>query len=253
MREPGIDRLVTVPDRHLRWSAGGERTYLFLALLCVAVIAGIVLMIGPTYIAAPWDVFVLIDGAWRICSGQIPHTDFHNPIGALVYAVFAFGMRIDGPSLQALAYGNSIFLSLVGLWTISICYKRLTPVFGLILTTFIVVLLAATRPLGYDVETTTYAMLYNRYGWALLSIVMIQLMLAPKSEAARFRGVRFFVGGASARALVFLQDYFLHCRGRGVRVFTRSSPGAALDGLAVVCWFCCSVCRRLGDTGNKRR
>jgi hypothetical protein len=186
MREPGIDRLVTVPDRLLRWSPVGEATFLFLALLCVAAIAGIVLIIGPTYIAAPWDVFVLIDGAWRISNGQIPHTDFHNPIGALVYAVFAFGMRIDGPSLQALAYGNSIFLSLVGLWTMAISYKRLTPVFGLILTTFIVVLLAATRPLGYDVETTTYAMLYNRYGWALLSILMIQLLLAPKSEAARF-------------------------------------------------------------------
>jgi len=241
MREPGIDRLVTVPDRHLRWSAGGERTYLFLALLCVAVIAGIVLMIGPTYIAAPWDVFVLIDGAWRICSGQIPHTDFHNPIGALVYAVFAFGMRIDGPSLQALAYGNSIFLSLVGLWTISICYKRLTPVFGLILTTFIVVLLAATRPLGYDVETTTYAMLYNRYGWALLSIVMIQLMLAPKSEAARFAVFDSLSAGLLLGLLFFCKITFFIV-GVGVYGFSlvlrpelRSTAWLSFVGFAAVC------------------
>src|SRR5262245_41222233 len=147
-----IDRLRTLPGRLLRWTPGSEKISRSLALLCIAAVAGIVLVIGPSYIAAPWDVFVLIDGAWRICSGQIPHTDFHNPIGALVYAVFALGMEINGPSLQALAYGNAIFLTLVGLWTIAVSYKRLTPVFGLVLTAFIVVLLAATRPLGYEVE-----------------------------------------------------------------------------------------------------
>ena len=241
MRQSGIDRLVTLPDRLLRWSARGEAAFLLLAFLCVAAIAGIVLIIGPTYIAAPWDVFVLIDGAWRICSGQIPHTDFHNPIGALVYAVFAFGMRIDGPSLQALTYGNSIFLSLVGLWTIAISYKRLTPVFGLILTSFIVVLLAATRPLGYDVETTTYAMLYNRYGWALLSILMIQVLLAPKSEPARFAVFDSLSAGLLLGLLFFCKITFfvvaigLYGFSLALRPELRWTAWLCLVGLVAVC------------------
>ena len=238
MRLSEIDRLA---DHLLRWSPGSETIFRSLGLLSIAAVAVVVLIIGPTYIAAPWDVFVLIDGAWRICNGQIPHTDFHNPIGALVYAVFAFGMKIDGPSLKALAYGNAIFLSLVGLWTLAVSYRRLTPVFGLLLTTFIVVLLAATRPLGYDVETTTYAMIYNRYGWALLSILTIQLLLAPKSQPAQFAVFDTLSAGLLLGLLFFCKITFfivgagLYGFSLAIRPELRWAAWLSLVGFAAVC------------------
>ena len=40
--------------------------------VCVVLIAAAVLAAGPSDIMAPWDVFILLDGAWRIVVGTGP-------------------------------------------------------------------------------------------------------------------------------------------------------------------------------------
>jgi hypothetical protein len=50
------------------------------------------------------------------------------------------------------------------------------------MTLFVATLSVATRPLGYHPSVTTYAMIYNRYAWVLLILVLVQLFVADGRE-----------------------------------------------------------------------
>ena len=150
-----------------------------IAALFVAALAYLILAMGPSHIMAPWDVFILLNEAWRILCGQVPHTDFHNPIGPLTYSLIALGMKIGDVSLVGYTYGNVLFLVVASIWASLVFFSRLRPIYALLLTLFVAILAVATRPLGYSPSITTYAMIYNRYGWILLAIVNVQLFVAP--------------------------------------------------------------------------
>lgn len=154
------------------------------AACMVAALAILLLAMGPSYIMAPWDVFILLGEAWRIISGQIPHTDFHNPVGPLSYSLIALGMRIGDISLAGYVYGNVVFLLIVSSWGGAVFFSRMRPIYAFLSTLFIAALSVATRPLGYDPSVTSYAMIYNRYGWILLAVAFVQLFVAPEKESA---------------------------------------------------------------------
>ena len=156
-----------------------------LSALTIAAVAGVVLASGPSIISAPWDVFILLDGAWRIFVGQVPHTDFYNPIGALPYWLTAVGMHLGQPSLMGYVYGNLIFLLVAASWGALIFFRKLSPPVAFLLMLFLAALIVAPRPLGFDATTTTYAMIYNRYGWALISILFVQLLVANRAVSPR--------------------------------------------------------------------
>src|SRR5436309_15066133 len=94
----------------------GERTSLVrrqsalvLTVLGVIVVSGTSVWASPAPIGAPWDVFVLLDGAYRMSLGQVPGTDFGNPVGPMVYGLTSVGMKWQGqPSLASVAYGNLV-------------------------------------------------------------------------------------------------------------------------------------------------
>ena len=157
---------------------------LFIATGFVAILAYEMLATGPSYIMAPWDVFILLDEAWRILCGQIPHTDFHNPIGPLTYSLVALGMKVSGLSLAGYTFGNVLFLVVISIWGGLIFFTRMRPSYALLLTLFVAILSVAPRPLGYPVSITTYAMIYNRYGWILLTLATVQLFVEPDRDTA---------------------------------------------------------------------
>jgi hypothetical protein len=91
-------------------------------------IAGLSLWIGPAPDVAPWDVFTLLNGAYRIYEGQAPGTDFANPIGPLVYGLDATGMHLQhAVSLHAVTYGQVLFLVVASTLAWLIAWRRLPP------------------------------------------------------------------------------------------------------------------------------
>lgn len=67
-----------------------DRRQLLIALSGVAVVALALLMTTIPFGRAIWDFVILLDGAYRISLGQVPHLDFASPIGSLsLYLVFA--------------------------------------------------------------------------------------------------------------------------------------------------------------------
>lgn len=144
----------------------------------VTAIAGAALWIGPAPIVAPWDVFTLLNGAYRIYEGQAPSTDFSNPIGPLVYGLAAIGMHLQhGTSLRAVTYGQVIFLALASVLAWLVSSRRLPGLYAMAFTVFVAFLSVSVRPLGYSPWTTTYAMLYNRDGWLLYSTLLLLVFL----------------------------------------------------------------------------
>lgn len=158
--------------RAWRWPA--------LAFGGTALVVAVVLSVAPAPIMAPWDVLILLDGGYRMVEGQVPSTDFANPVGPLPYALVAMGMQIHGMSLAAVAWGSAIMVVIGTLLTWHATKDRMDPGWRVVATIYAAVLLSAVRPLGYSPSVTTYAMLYNRYGWVLFTLVLLMVVVRPR-------------------------------------------------------------------------
>ncbi|PSJ62849.1 hypothetical protein C7I85_04500 [Mesorhizobium soli] len=148
--------------------------------------------ISPPVIMAPWDVFIQLDGGWRIVNGQVPHSDFYTPIGPLVYWLSGLGIYVAGTSLKGISVGILLFFGVVMPWAMLVLFRKLPAPLAFLSTLFILLLILAVRPLGYSSSITTYAMIYNRYGWVLISILAVQLFLHDqpgKSNRATFDAI----------------------------------------------------------------
>jgi hypothetical protein len=144
-----------------------------------------------------------LDGGWRILNGQIPHRDFSNPIGPLTYCLIAFGMILAPPSTASIAYGSALLVFLLTPIAWYLARARLPAALAFLFCMFLAVLLTAPRPLGYPILETTYAMLYNRQGYVLLSMLLIGLYI-PRRDTLSFGG---FTEGLSCGLILALLFY----------------------------------------------
>jgi hypothetical protein len=229
---------------------------------CVLASVGLLVLvlgyIGAPPIIAPWDVLVLLDGAWRIHIGQIPHQDFYNPIGPLTYQLVALGMSLSGPSLVSVSHGVLLFLLLVTPWAWTVSSSRLPKWLAALFTIYVAVLVCSLRPLGYTPEITSYAMLYNRLGWVLISILFVQVFLEPQASSRQKPVAEGLSVGALLGLLFFCKVTYFATGAAGVGLALVLRPdlrrslvaaGLAFAALCAVWWiaFDISAIRYLAD------
>jgi hypothetical protein len=181
------------------------------ALLAVFVMLEMMLIVGGTPpIDEPWDTNLALDGGWRIVSGQVPHTDFHNPIGPLTYLLIAFGMKVAAPSTSSIAYGSALLLAILLPWAWYIASARVPWAVAFIFVVFAGFFLVSPCPPGFGIHETSYAMIYNRQGYVLLSMLLLGVFLKPRDSAKRSVSVEgLFVGVLLALLLYCKITYFL--------------------------------------------
>jgi hypothetical protein len=180
-----------------------RRGYRLASIALVAVTATLSVALvhfGAAPIKGPWDMHVLLDGGWRILNGQTPNVDYYNPIGPLTYALIALGMKLWHPSTSAVAYGNVLFAVVLVTYAWAIGQPRLSALSAAVFALFVFVLVTAPRPLGYPVFKTTYAMIYNRQGYALLSILLLELFIKVRDQVRP----HYLLDGASSGILLAL-------------------------------------------------
>jgi hypothetical protein len=192
--------------------AWGWRKHL-LFLLPAAVVCGAVAYVGAVRThACGHDVFVFLDGAWRMWNGQRPHVDFYSVMGPLIYLVTAAGLALSGLKVEGIGYGLALFAAAAGTWGYRLAAARMRPVPAALTGVFLVLLAGAPAPLGTGPPSLSHAMVYNRFGYALLALVLLEVLEEPR--LARRRARARWLGGLSAGVasvlLLFLKpSYFL--------------------------------------------
>ena len=167
---------------------------------------------GATYIAsAPQDFLQFADVIHRMAGGQIPHVDFHAPIGWLSYALPYAGFLMQGGFAGALEAADMFMLmALLPLACVLLAGRAptwasvgaLAVLFGLI---------AAPWRMGESGWSSDPGLHYNHWGWALLTMVL--LVGLPGGAKGQWRTAATAVGALLSLAFFTKVTHFLACLG----------------------------------------
>lgn len=170
-----------------------------IALVC----AGMLCLPGRTVTAAFInDVLIFLDGAQRIAVGQVPNRDFHTALGPLVFYIPAAGYLLSGNFGAAMPTGMAVLLVAFIPAMVRILPSRLSPPLAIGLAAFLVLLLAAPINLGSAIWQLSFAMFYNRIGWAALGLLLV-MYLVPANQT----GKADLADGLAAAFLLLVQFY----------------------------------------------
>ena len=185
----------------MKWLLVGERDSWWLQWVFVAAAALYFTFIGSAETGPinkhGHDVFLLLNGGWRVLNGQIPHRDFYLALGPLEFMIVAFGMSLTHGSPQGIAIGNVAFGITVGIWGWLLSRRRMPAIPALLVTAWLILTATSPTPLGSSPNMIGSSMIYNRHGYALLGIVLVECAFA--SKRSRFGG-----GVSSGIALVLM-------------------------------------------------
>ena len=185
-----------------------------LFVVCLLLICGTTAFIGivPTRIFGH-DNFFLLGNGWRVFCGQRPHLDFYSPWGPLTFLIVALGLFLSNASPNALGYGSAIVGLLIGLWAYRLGRNRLEAAARILCGLYLALLVTAPYALGTWPTWSTHAMVYNRYGFALVGLVIVECLQrsADTEEQAGERWGGISTGVAMALALFLKASYFSVC------------------------------------------
>jgi hypothetical protein len=165
---------------------------------------------GPYYQSAfPNDTGSLLDAGWRVYNGQRPHIDFYSQLGPVPLLMVALGMIMAGPCGSSLYLGYALLFPLVAMWAWALARPRLPALPALVFSALVAFLVIGQRALGAPWNTLSCAMNYNRLGWAVLLLVLLQLMLAPRAPTPRRSFWEGAATGLALAVLIFLKVNYL--------------------------------------------
>jgi hypothetical protein len=154
------------------------------------------------------DVIFFADNAWRVLWGQRPHVDYSSGLGPVTYLISALGMKVAGGNLNGLGYGNAFAGVAIGIWAYGLLVKRVSGVLAVAGAAMLCLLALAPVQLGESFRLSTIAMSYNRQGYALLGLLIIESF--PLRPQEPVRGAGAVSTGAVCAILLFLKaNYFL--------------------------------------------
>lgn len=160
-----------------------------------------VICLGVTFVGVPrlgifgHDVFVSLDGGWRVLNGERPGVDFYSQMGPAYYLLHAAGLWLAGGEARGLGYGSALAVVVLSCWEFFLLRSRMKALPLLVACLFLALLVAAPFPLGFSPLRAAFCMKHNRYCYMLTSLVMLESFLLP----GEFKGWRHpFVGGFSS-------------------------------------------------------
>lgn len=198
--------MLSRPDGSVLENAGQRNCpwpTLWVATGCLLALAiAVFLWPGGTYAAKlPHDLFGYFDAMHRLDMGQQPHVDFHTPIGWLAYGLPYLGHAVLGQFGGALEFGSVALLAILLPLAALALRGRVPTGAGLLLLAALFAVVAVPWPLGESGLASTQVPHYNRWGWALLTTL---LLFGLPVEKAGERGNRRFLAGVESAAIAAL-------------------------------------------------
>ena len=122
------------------------------------------------------DSFILLNGGYRIFSGQRPHVDYISPIGIFPQIIVSISMAFFGIKVAALSHMQIVVALLSCLLAVLVSKNRLPKPAGLLFALMVFINLSATFHPASQLHQTSYAEIYNRQGVALVAISLLFLI-----------------------------------------------------------------------------
>lgn len=146
------------------------------AVLTIVIGCLVTLLLGVPQVAVyGHDVFIMLDGGWRVLQGQRPHVDFYSGFGPLSYLIAAAGLGSARCEVVGIVYMTTAVGLALGLWIWFLVRSRLKAWFAMLFLALGVFFWLAPFPIGEPYYMTSYAMQYNRLGYILLAIILVEL------------------------------------------------------------------------------
>jgi len=180
MSVPTIDRRILLPLASLLASVTERAQWTSLAaiVLFLLSVGGVMHLIGlPVISALPWDMSIQLDGAWRIVHGQIPNVDFRAVIPPATLELSALGILLGSSSAACITTGNLLLFLALTPYAWVTARRRFSAAYACLFAIFVGLMVLAPRPLGDKIAAASYAMLYNRQGYALLSVIVVSILV----------------------------------------------------------------------------
>ncbi|MFN7103834.1 MAG: hypothetical protein ACK4N1_14555, partial [Pseudorhizobium sp.] len=122
------------------------------------------------------DLFIFLDGAQRIWSGQVPNIDFHTSLGPLAFYIPAAGYGLSGAMSAAMPVGMALVVLVLAVIASEVIASRMRVSIGLPLAVFLLLIAAVPANPGEWIGELTFAMFYNRIGWACLGLLLVMYL-----------------------------------------------------------------------------
>jgi hypothetical protein len=158
-----------------------------------ALLAGVPVLVALWALLSPglvlshemtWDFVYNLSGAWHLQHGHVAHVDFHEPVGQLNFMLTALGFGLVGPTPFAFLVGIAIVAAVAFASASVAAMRRLPTLPAALFVIFVTLLVLMPANVGDKPNAYSFAMSYNRYGWSLLSILVLILFVPPRSRVA---------------------------------------------------------------------
>ena len=166
------------------------------ALLLVLLAARLALAGFPVQTGYPWSAGVLLDGGARVLTGQVPHSDFHTPIGPAYLAAVAGCLRLADGQPHALALLAALAGCATGAVALALAWRRFPRAMAGLLALGVGLLATSPAFFGPGSLDLSFGGHYSRTAWSLLAVVILWA-LAPAREPAKrwIPGVEAVIAG----------------------------------------------------------
>lgn len=159
------------------------------------------------------DIFFLLDNGWRALHGQRVHVDYSSAWGPVTFLLVAATLAVSGGSVAAVSYANAVAAAITGLWSTFLAAGRSRTLTALVYPSFVALFAAAPFAVGEAPFLTSHGMVYNRYGYALLAVIMLECfapILNASSLPSTLRFNQSTLTGCAVALLLFLKiTYFV--------------------------------------------
>ncbi|HLK19692.1 MAG TPA: hypothetical protein VKT81_12080 [Bryobacteraceae bacterium] len=195
-----LPRLWRTPPTHPRDAA---------AVLLILAVCAATALIGVVHTRLfGHDIFVMLDAGWRVLHGQRPGADYHPGVGFLLPLLMAAGLKLANSGVQGVGYASALVGMVAGCWSYVIARNRMAWTPAVLVSLLLTLIAVAPYPLGWPPNTFSHAMVYNRYGYALLGVVLLECFATTSTREARGSFWADFSTGILSAALLFLKPSY---------------------------------------------
>jgi hypothetical protein len=150
------------------------------------------------------DLFVPLDGAWRMHNGQVPHLDFYTPVGDLYYLILKIAAALFGMQPKLVLWANLLMVPVAAAATAYGSRERLPNSLRAVLVITVSLLCMSPRSLD-TLSSISFLASYNRHSWTLL----IPLAFMTLASTGSVREKKLAVADGTVQGVLILALLYL--------------------------------------------